>query len=570
MIPFWQRVLILIGFLVASLCIAHAQPKVSGRISGGFQAPTSTDDQGRRHVLKGSTAEPRGPSLYELTDPRVTSFNAEDAAEMFIEAPRCFYNMKENVAFSDASLSVRTADGRFSIQGVGWGWDPASANLTISNKVVAYVQKSALATNVASRATNAPVRITADSFQQRGETASFVGDVIVEDGADRLTCEQLNLKFVKPGGVQTIEAVRNMNLSQGETKVASGRAIYDLKENTIRITEDPRWSSELREGSADTLLVDRNERTLIAEGKVYMKLPLTNVAAVASSEVRAQTNRFLEIHAGKFRFEEATSNRVASALYESDVRVIHTDATISCSSLTVGFDATNRVQKIRAEGQVKIQSEESQAFGDVAEYDMQSEKIVLSGNPRWNVEESRGQSDVLIFYPKTREIMALQNVEMTLPGQSIGSMFAVNVRTNQTAGTNTPIVIRSYSFSRGTNVAVFHKNVVITDARGRMSCDMVTIVTTGTNQVQRIIAENQVRIEQQDFTATGSRAEYNVATGLVHLTGEPQLISEDKSLRAEAFIIDRNRNTFSVAPGKYRIQMQMKKSNSARPLTSRP
>lgn len=301
-----------------------------------------------------------------------------------------------------------------------------------------------------------------------------------------------------------------------------------------------------------------------------MKLPLTNVASVTTTEVRAQTNKFLEIHAAKFRFEEATSNRVASALYEKDVRVIHTDATISCASLTVGFDATNRVQKIRAEGQVTIQSEGSQAFGELAEYDMQSEKIVLSGSPRWKVEESEGQSDVLIFYPKTREIMALQNVEITLPGQSIGSMFAVNVRTNQTAGTNTPIVIQSDSFSRGTNVAVFHKDVVITDARGRMTCDLVTIVTAGTNQVQRIIAENHVRIEQQDFTATGSRAEYNVATGLVHLTGEPQLVSEDKSLRAEAFIIDRNRNTFSVAPGKYRIQMQMKKSSSARPLTSRP
>src|SRR5688500_8976358 len=115
--------------ILPSFFVSYTQPKVTGRISGGFQAPTSTDNQGRRHVLKGNSAEPRGKDLYELTEPRVTSYDAQDAPEMFIESPRCFYATKQNYASSEARLSVRTADGKFSIEGVGWRWSPEAANL---------------------------------------------------------------------------------------------------------------------------------------------------------------------------------------------------------------------------------------------------------------------------------------------------------------------------------------------------------------------------------------------------------------------------------------------------------
>ena len=547
---------------------AHGQPKISGKISGGFQAPTSTDEQGRRHLLTGSSAESRGGNVYEIIEPRVTSFNADDSAEMFIEAPRCLYEMKENSASSDSSLSVRTADGRFAIRGVGWHWEPSAANLSISNEVVALVQKSALATNLTANAgTNIPVRITASEFRQQGEKASFLGNVLVQDGKDTLRCDRLDLVFVKPGGLQVIDALNNVELIQESARITSGRAVYDLKLNEIRISQQPRWYAEQRAGSADLLVLNRHEKTLVAEGAVYMRLPLTNLTASAGGAV---TNRALEVFSKKFRFEEATSNRLARALYQDEVKVIHPEATIFADEINVRFNATNRIEGISAQGSVRVQSQESQAFGDHAEYDLLAEKIALSGNPHWRLEENTGRSDLLVFFPKTKEIHALQHVEMILPGQSVGSLFAVNVRTNQQTGTNMPMTIRSETFSRGTNVAVFHGNVEISDARGRMSCQMVTIVSAGTNQVQRVIAEDGVRIEQPGLIATGSRAEYDVATGLVHLTGEPQLMSDDKSLRAEAFVIDRNKNTFSVSPGKYRIEMQMKPKQQARALTARP
>ena len=70
---------------------------------------------------------------------------------------------------------------------------------------------------------------------------------------------------------------------------------------------------------------------MLAEGEVYMKLPLTNVASSATSAAQADlaTNRFLEVHSEKFLFEEATSNRLARAIYHIHVRVVHPEASIS-------------------------------------------------------------------------------------------------------------------------------------------------------------------------------------------------------------------------------------------------
>jgi lipopolysaccharide export system protein LptA len=345
---------------------------------------------------------------------------------------------------------------------------------------------------------------------------------------------------------------------QQTATVQSGRAVYDLKKNEVRITEDPRWNSEQREGSAKTLVLNRLANTLVAEGDVFMKFPLTNVTSGVSGA--AATNRFLEVNSEYFRFEEATSNRLASALYRGDVKVVHPEAAISARELTVGFNATNRIESIVAVQDVSVRSGENEAFGQRAEYDLQSEKISLKGNPHWKLEDSTGKSELLVFYPRTKEVLAIQNVEMVVPGRSVGTLFSVNAKTNQPVETNAPMTIRSDTFSRGTNVAVFHGGVEISDDRGKMNCQMVTIVSAGTNQVQRVIAEGGVSLEQPGLVATGKRAEYNVATGLVHLTGAPLLVSDGRTLRADSFVIDRNKNTFSVSPGRFRIEMPLDES----------
>ena len=85
---------------------------------------------------------------------------------------------------------------------------------------------------------------------------------------------------------------------------------------------------------------------------------------------------------------------------------------------------------------------------------------------------------------------------------------------------------------------------------------MLTVYIGKSNQVQRIVAEDSIQIQQNDLLATGDRADYNLATGLVHLSGDPRVTTPGRTAEARVFIIDRNRNSFSMAPGDWRITMQ--------------
>ncbi len=562
-----------------SLFTTFAQPAISGKISGGFQAPAARDNEGRRHVLKGSDAKPLPNKIFEITAPRVTSFRADNTLDMVIEAPICRYDSVSNVASSDSDLSFKTTDGRFSIQGVGWLWDPSQSHLTISNKVVALVLKSALnnpspGQHPGKTQTNQPVRIISDSFIYDGNLATFIGNVRVNDGDDTLNCGKLMVDFENPQGVQKIEAIENVSLHQGETEVRSGHAIYDTKDNIIQILEKPVWKSGLREGSSDTLLLNRSNNTFFAAGNVYMKLPFTNVVStnmLAAGTNAPSTNRFLEISADKFRFRNASTNGQPShAVYENNVRARYEETQLRCVQLDVDFSTNNQVSRVFAQKNVEILSNENKAFGDSATYDISSDKINIIGNPHWELGNSRGSSQTLLLYPKTKEVFAFQNVEMLMPAQAAGNLGLLGARTNSLSRTNSPsttnktvVKISSDNFSHQDNISVFHDNVVVTEERGKLECEMITVLSGASNQVQRIVASKNVVISQQDMVARGDEANYDVPQGLLYLTGNPTITSGDRTAEAAAFIINRNQNTFSVAPGKYRIRMQAKRKETA-------
>lgn len=561
---------------------AAAQPGLSGKVSGGFQAPTSTDSQGRRNVLKGQEARPVGDNVMEITQPRVTSFNADDTPDMYIESPRCRYDMRGNSASSDSTLSVRTADGRFSIQGSGWLWQPSGSQLTISNHVSAMVEKSAVSgamgNKSASPATNQPVRITSTFFQQEGEAVSFIENVTVLDGDDRLTCDRLNLQIVKPGGVEKIDALQNVRLKQNETEVTSGRMIYQVKEDLIQISDHPRWILSGREGTADLLALNRSNNTVFAEGNVFMKLPLTNIVTATgtnnASPQGSATARFIEITSAKFAYAGAATNRPTqdkpTAVYTGSVRVVHPEATITSDELKVLFDTQNRVSRLQAEGHVTIENGENKAFGERADYDVTGEKVTLTGQPHWALGARTGSSEQLVLLTKSSEVLALGGVKMILPGQSAGGMFAMesSATTRPPTGSD-PLTISAQTFSHAENVSVFEGAVQTVDTRGTMDCRLLTIFGGESNRVQRIVAELGVTIRQPEMAAFGERADYDTRTELVRLTGHPEMITPGRTLRADAFVIDRRKNTFSVSPGNYRIEFKTEKkrkgpSNAAR------
>lgn len=102
------------------------------------------------------------------------------------------------------------------------------------------------------------------------------------------------------------------------------------------------------------------------------------------------------------------------ALFEGNVVVTDPQLQLTSEKLNVTFDANNKVKALRADGKVNIRQTDKVARADVATYDLETGKIVLSGKPRVmrgkDVLEGevitmfRNESRILV-YPRARLVV---------------------------------------------------------------------------------------------------------------------------------------------------------------------
>jgi lipopolysaccharide export system protein LptA len=93
--------------------------------------------------------------------------------------------------------------------------------------------------------------------------------------------------------------------------------------------------------------------------------------------------------------------------------------------------------------------------------------------------------------------------------------------------TNQFVDIMCDNYELRTNVAYFREQVRVNDRvgdqlQGQMSCSQMTLTLSGTNELQKMVAEHQVVIGQADKEFRAERAEYTGTNGLLELTGDPR------------------------------------------------
>ena len=97
---------------------------------------------------------------------------------------------------------------------------------------------------------------------------------------------------------------------------------------------------------------------------------------------------------------------------------------------------------------------------------------------------------------------------------------------NAVASTNGLIEVLCDSYELHTNWGVFRHNVRVTDrvdnqTRGRMNCDLMTLTFSGSNQLERLVAQTNVVIDQDTNRFTAGKAVFTAADGILELTHNP-------------------------------------------------
>jgi lipopolysaccharide export system protein LptA len=547
--------------------VVFAQAPKTARITD-FNAP-NVDPSGRKSIVRGADAEPTGAGIFKITKPHVDNYKADGALDNTIDASECMFDSRAtHDVWSDKDLLMKTTDGRLSLKGVGFRF--SNSHLTVSNKVEAIIRRQVVANAVGAAKPGAPatndfLRVTADSLEHSAEFIVFKGGVRVVDPQGEVRCDLLKVKLDEKNAPQEIEALDNVILLQQETEARGKRALYNPNSGLLKLFENARWRMGDREGESELLILDRTNKTLRAETKVKMTLPssLLSTNAPAQGSTRASTNK-LAISADTFDYAPTnTITHGAIAIFNGNVHAVDPQAMLDCELLTIFFDQTNHLARAVADRNVVITRPDGSIKGVRAVFE--KDEITIPSTPTWRLKENSGSAELLVFNPRTREVRALKSVRMEIPVASQTNLLlsaSAEKSTNsnpQTTVANILVVTADY-FTNKDNIATFSEHVRASEPRGQIDANKIELHFNATNRVERVIADGDVILTEEKTQAIGQRADYDVAAGLIRLTGAPRVFSEDRKIIAEEFIVDRQRNRFQpVAPFRIEIRNLKKK-----------
>ena len=112
----------------------------------------------------------------------------------------------------------------------------------------------------------------------------------------------------------------------------------------------------------------------------------------------------------------------------------------------------------------------------------------------------------------------------------------------------TVITSEKLTFDYNRQYALFENEVVVVDPRLTLYADKMIVRFDEDNKADRIVAEGNVIIVQDDKRARAREAEYKVADGEITLSGEPMVMSGKNIFTAEVMRFWRDENRMQGKP----------------------
>jgi lipopolysaccharide export system protein LptA len=321
---------------------------------------------------------------------------------------------------------------------------------------------------------------------------------------------------------------------EGEITVETPQCVYDP---ALRTIDSPRQLHvETADGAfsidGEGFRYQQTNSTLLVSNRVHTILHpamLGPQPATTPTNPPAAAAPGIDIFSDQFEYAEESGLGV----YQGNVRVAGTNLTSTSGRLTiVMLVAERRLQSLTSEQNVVVDYETMHATGERAVYSADTGLIQMSGPPMptWRIEGKSGSGDELVFDRTNRVFRATGHARLRLPAQSMGaSGFLARPAAASAASpppTNQFVDIQCDNYVLRTNLAVFSDQVHVSERlgdqlQGEMSCRLMTLTFTGTNEFQKMVAEDKVVISREDKQFQAEHAEYNGTNNMLNLTGNP-------------------------------------------------
>jgi len=563
---------------------AQAQPQLTGKLKGFTVSPEFyTNSSQMKSLLKGAEAEPLPGGQIRLKEARLQTFHTNGTKELLVIAPDCLFDSNAKMASSPGPLEAATADGRFAMAGVGFAYEQNAACLQISNQVKTTVQVEALnAAEIATSGANPrPAKntliIESDRFWYSRATGlgTYSGHVKVAGTNLALTAETLTIKVpFENRKFQTVTAEDQVHIHYGDIYASGQTADYDANSGLLHLQGNPIWEAQGRKGGADNLIMDHTNRTFLAQGNAWLKLPGQTLGdfnlergPTNRPSAKASTNQFIEIHAPAYTFH------TNYALFGEPVRVeqFQDDASqmaLTCEQLTARFAGTNELQSILAERQVRMEQKANLFTAGAALFTATNQLVRLTENPRWESGTRKGSADLLLLDGAERAMLARGKAVMILPASELASSglaFGPNRTNAQPEHAQAPAQITCEEYRLSEENAWFHDHVRLQHPQMNWECERLHVqIPPAGGRVERLVAEDSVSFDLLDargqkLTGRGEKAVYNYSiteagtNDLLELTGNPVLQTTNGTFNNPVFLLNLGTGKL-VAPGSYKMQ----------------
>ena len=565
--------------------------------TGRFRIAEKSADSLRISILTGSEAVFQADGML-LTDPRLVTVTADGKTNLVFTASECLYDQDKKTIRSSGELSLSTGDGQMQLKGVGFSGNLAGPTLSVLSNVVAKLDKKLTQARQKS-AKPELLQITSRQFELEPGRALFRDSVLVKDADGTLSSDSIAVGMREDDWeVQTILASGNVALQAEQIKTTSEQADYDLPAGLIVLKGNPNWTMGERSGRANLLMIHRESQSVNAEGDVYMRLPagaggaggLLDFNAPTAGSAKASKGESVEIRSNVFLFQAATGENVGFARYIGAVQLTRGEGRLQCSFLNVRLakGSGGAVESVNAEVGVNLAQGGDQLTAQTATYDLAQKTIQFRGGARWNLGTQSGEARSVELSPNDGVFRASGRVKMQLPRPKGDGRFLLppasgEVAKNEPSGEPLLVVCDSFEYRQavgivGLDSATFTGNVVLSgdeglrvlaqnvvigidsEGAGLVSLDAsgdLVVSTTGENAMRyvgdRLVystadetmrltgkpsVEIRTRLEGAEVVALGQAAIYNLGTGLLRLTGDPVLKTDEGELRGREVVFN--------------------------------
>ncbi|MGO8929402.1 MAG: LptA/OstA family protein [Limisphaerales bacterium] len=564
--------------------LGRAQPI---EVKGPFKsAEYYTNSTKMKSLLEGASALPQPDGRVLVTEAKYRTFRTNSEVELNVEALQCLYDERQKTISSSGPLRMQIANGKFSIEGEGFLYYVTNSALLVSNRVHTVLHPDLLGPQAATSRTNVPAEATpgidifSDQFEYAEKTGLGVYQGNVRVAGTNLASTEGRLTIVLLAAehrLQSLLAEQNVIADYEKIHATGDRAFYSAETDIIRLTGQPTWRIEDRNGSGDELVFDRTNRVLHANGHARLKTPPQGMGASLFSPQSSSnsatslppTNQFIEILCANYQL------RTNLAVFRDQVKV--TDrlgdeirGEMSCGLMTLTFTGTNEFQTMVAEHQVVIAQTNGQFTAERAEYTSADGLLNLDGKPAWREGTREGKGDRMRLNLAREEMLVRGSAFMRLPAAELGQSAFAALGTNQQVKvkvtTNEFAEIYSTEYLLTPAAALFRGNVRIEHPQIKETCQELTMLSLPElgKAGRMVIAEPAVVFdvvddEGRNFHGTGEKAVYTHRTtstltnDMMELTGHPAVLEATNVVgRNDIITLDLTSHKL-MAPGKYNI-----------------